>query len=90
MSTELEANNKVVTPKSEDFWTKKRNKRLVIQMKGGVLIVGTFRSIQNGFLQVFDATITGSKQTVEAPWVMVDRQAIAHFHPEVKAVETAA
>ncbi|MGA7876410.1 MAG: hypothetical protein WCA08_12175 [Desulfoferrobacter sp.] len=54
---------------------------LTMQSRGGLVYQGTYRGLLKGFFRLEPATVIGSNQAVNVPWVLVDRSAIAHLHP---------
>jgi hypothetical protein len=58
-------------------------KRIVIQEKGGCVVMGTLTGSKAGFLHLNDAEVHGRNHTLKLDWLCVDRGAVGHFHHQV-------
>lgn len=56
--------------------------RVVLQQKGGVIIIGIPKWFRKGYLKLMDAQLEGRNHKVSVPWVIIEHGSIAHIHPE--------
>ena len=54
---------------------------ITIQSKSGIIFTGKMTQAEGGFVKLIDAEVAGQQYKVNAPWVLVERTAIAHIHP---------
>lgn len=80
---------KVMTPPPDQQQREKKRgpfaglggQRLTIQSRAGTIYSGRLVEVLAGCLKLDDVLIIGSHHRVKAPWVIVDRNIISHFHP---------
>jgi len=70
----------------DDVWDKLHGNQVVVQEKGGTMIIGLFTKIECGFIKLKNAIIIGRNSTVHVERVWIDRNTIAHMHEQVSIV----
>jgi len=69
----------------KDIYASLINKRIVIQEKGGVVLIGLFASYDEGFFKLKEVTVKGRGGVIKnLTRVWVDRGAVAHIHEEIE------
>src|SRR6185295_3834492 len=69
------------------YWDRWIGKRMFFQMRNPNQVVGTLKEFRNGFLELTDATVTGTQRSMSVNPVLIDRNFIAHYHEVVEAQE---
>ncbi len=54
---------------------------ITIQSKSGIIFTGKMTQAEGGFVKLIDAEVAGQQYKASAPWILVERTAIAHIHP---------
>ena len=65
----------------EAFWSQFQGEQLVFQLKSSAIVIGKFEGMQRNWLKIVDAVITGKSNRATVPWVIVEVNSVAHFHP---------
>lgn len=75
------------TPAYKAIWQHLINQRIVVQEKGGNIVIGLFVGKDEGYLKLENAEIHGRTTIVKPGPVWIDRTAINHMHKQTDNVE---
>lgn len=64
------------------MWEKLAGKRVVIQEKAPVIVIGTLARVEDGFVKLRDAKVQGRFFNAKPDRIWIDKRSIAHIHPE--------